>query len=56
MTTMHTEGPWYVDSGTYEGRNIYSVAFVTDDEGFTYQLSSPLLKMTASSAGTQTHD
>ena len=37
MTTKHTPGPWYVGSGTYEGRNIYSVASVTDDEGFTYQ-------------------
>ena len=35
--TKHTEGPWYVGSGTYECRNIYSVASVTDDEGFTYQ-------------------
>ena len=32
-----TPGLWYVGSGTYEGRNIYSVASVTDDEGFTYQ-------------------
>ena len=37
MTTKHTPGPWYVGSGTYEGRNIYSVASVTDDDGFTYQ-------------------
>ena len=37
MTTKFTPGPWYVGSGTYEGRNIYSVASVTDDEGFTYQ-------------------
>lgn len=37
MTTKHSPGPWYVGSGTYEGRNIYSTAFVTDDEGFTYQ-------------------
>ena len=37
MTTKHTPGPWYVGSGTHEGRNIYSVASVTDDEGFTYQ-------------------
>ena len=37
MTTKHTPGPWYVGSGTYEGRNIYSAASVTDDEGFTYQ-------------------
>ena len=37
MTTKHTPGPWYVGSGTYECRNIYSVASVTDDEGFTYQ-------------------
>lgn len=37
MTIKHTPGPWYVGSGTYEGRNIYSVASVTDDEGFTYQ-------------------
>ena len=37
MTTNHTPGPWYVGSGTYEGRNIYSVASVTDGEGFTYQ-------------------
>ena len=37
MTTKFTPGPWYVGSGTYEGRNIYSVAAVTDDEGFTYQ-------------------
>ena len=37
MTTKHTPGPWYVGTGTYEGRNIYSVASVTDDEGFTYQ-------------------
>ena len=31
-----TPGPWYIGSGTYEGRNIYSVEAVTDDEGFTY--------------------
>ena len=37
MTTKHTPGPWYVGSGTYEGRNIYSTASVTDGEGFTYQ-------------------
>ena len=37
MTTKFTPGPWYVGTGTYEGRNIYSVASVTDDEGFTYQ-------------------
>ena len=37
MTTKFTPGPWYVGSGTYEGRNIYSVASVTDYEGFTYQ-------------------
>ena len=37
MTTKFTPGPWYVGSGTYEGRNIYSAASVTDDEGFTYQ-------------------
>lgn len=37
MTTKFTPGPWYVGSGAYEGRNIYSVASVTDDEGFTYQ-------------------
>ena len=37
MGIKHTPGPWYVGSGTYEGRNIYSVASVTDDEGFTYQ-------------------
>ena len=37
MTTKFTPGPWYVGAGTYEGRNIYSVASVTDDEGFTYQ-------------------
>ena len=37
MTTKHTPGPWYVGSGTYECRNIYSVASVTDDDGFTYQ-------------------
>ena len=37
MQTQHTPGPWYVGSGTYEGRNIYSAASVTDDEGFTYQ-------------------
>ena len=36
MTTMHTPGPWYIGSGTYEGRNIYSAEAVTDDEGFTY--------------------
>lgn len=33
----HTPGPWYVGSGMYEGRNIYSTASVTDGEGFTYQ-------------------
>ena len=32
-----TPGPWYVGSGTYEGRNIYSTTSVTDGEGFTYQ-------------------
>ena len=32
-----TPGPWYVGTGTYEGRNIYSVVSVTDAEGFTYQ-------------------
>ena len=37
MTTKFTPGPWYVGSGTYEGRNIYSAVSVTDDEGFTYQ-------------------
>ena len=37
MTTKFTPGPWYVGTGTYEGRNIYSAASVTDDEGFTYQ-------------------
>ena len=37
MTTKFTPGPWYVGAGTYEGRNIYSAASVTDDEGFTYQ-------------------
>ena len=37
MTTKFTPGPWYVGTGTYEDRNIYSVASVTDDEGFTYQ-------------------
>lgn len=37
MSDEYTKGPWYVGSGTYEGRNIYSVASVTDDEGFTYQ-------------------
>ena len=37
MTTKFTPGPWYVGTGTYEGRNIYSVASVTDDDGFTYQ-------------------
>ena len=37
MTTKFTPGPWCVGTGTYEGRNIYSVASVTDDEGFTYQ-------------------
>ena len=37
MSHSFTPGPWYVGSGTYEGRNIYSVASVTDDEGFTYQ-------------------
>ena len=31
-----TPGPWYIGSGTYDGRNIYSVAAITDDEGFTY--------------------
>lgn len=31
-----TPGPWYIGRGTYEGRNIYSVEAVTDDEGFTY--------------------
>lgn len=31
-----TPGPWYIGSGTYEGRNIYSAKAVTDDEGFTY--------------------
>ena len=31
-----TPGPWYIGSGIYEGRNIYSVEAVTDDEGFTY--------------------
>lgn len=31
-----TPGPWYIGSGTHEGRNIYSVEAVTDDEGFTY--------------------
>ena len=31
-----TPGPWYIGSGTYEGRNIYSAEAVTDDEGFTY--------------------
>ena len=30
-------GPWYTGNGTYEGRNIYSVESVTDNEGFTYQ-------------------
>ena len=33
-----TPGPWYVGTGTYECRNIYSAAAFTDDEGFTYQL------------------
>ena len=37
MSDEYTKGPWYVGSGTYECRNIYSVASVTDDEGFTYQ-------------------
>lgn len=37
MTTKFTPGPWYVGTGTYEGRNIYSAVSVTDDEGFTYQ-------------------
>ena len=37
MTTKHTPGPWYVGTGTYECRNIYSAAALTDDEGFTYQ-------------------
>lgn len=37
MSDEYTKGPWYVGSGTHEGRNIYSVASVTDDEGFTYQ-------------------
>ena len=37
MPHSFTPGPWYVGSGTYECRNIYSVASVTDDEGFTYQ-------------------
>ena len=37
MTKKHSPGPWYVGSGTYEGRNIYSTASVTDGEGFTYQ-------------------
>ena len=32
-----TPGPWYVGTGTYECRNIYSAAAFTDDEGFTYQ-------------------
>ena len=37
MTTKFTPGPWYVGAGTYECRNIYSAAALTDDEGFTYQ-------------------
>ena len=36
LTQEATPGPWYIGSGTYEGRNIYSVEAVTDDEGFTY--------------------
>ena len=28
---------WYVGTGTYEGRNIYSANAITDSEGFTYQ-------------------
>lgn len=37
MTTKHTPGPWYVGTGTYEGRNIYSANAITDSEGFIYQ-------------------
>ncbi len=37
MPHSFTPGPWYVGSGTYECRNIYSATSVTDDEGFTYQ-------------------
>ena len=36
LTQEATPGPWYIGSGIYEGRNIYSVEAVTDDEGFTY--------------------
>lgn len=36
LTQAATPGPWYIGSGTYEGRNIYSAKAVTDGEGFTY--------------------
>lgn len=32
-----TPGPWYVRSGNYDVRNIYSANAITDSEGFTFQ-------------------
>jgi len=36
MPHSFTPGPWYVGTGTYDGRSIYSANAITDSEGFTY--------------------